>query len=47
MANGLGINGTPFFIMSAPGFTNGSEALFSGAISLSDFEQNLNKVKGL
>ncbi|MDJ1169797.1 thioredoxin domain-containing protein [Roseofilum sp. BLCC_M154] len=46
LANQLGLSGTPFFVMFAPGEPQGKGESFSGAIELVEMEDILQKVSG-
>lgn len=46
LANQLGLSGTPFFVMFAPGEPQGKGESFSGAIELEEMEEILQKVSG-
>lgn len=44
LAQSLGLSGTPFFVMSATGASQGQPEIFTGAVQLSDLESILARV---
>lgn len=46
LATQLGLSGTPFFVLFAPGEPQGKGESFSGAIELTEMEEILQKVSG-
>ena len=44
LAQSLGLSGTPFFVMSATGASEGQAEIFTGAVQLSDLESILARV---